>query len=107
MNSEKEHKSKGMLSRAFQLDQTPSIDVLKMDEFVQNLYEFALTLREDFQKNILSYFNDNGEFLMNIRDSTGNYLIHHLCFIFKDEDAEVFANIIRCLIGYGDEWVKV
>ncbi|CDW88097.1 UNKNOWN [Stylonychia lemnae] len=95
----KDIKPKKEISRGFKVDPTPHIDVSKMDQFVSQLYEYGQADKGEFIMNLRNYFKKNGEFLINIRDSAGNYLIHHLCFIFEDSDADIFINLVRCLTG--------
>jgi hypothetical protein len=61
-------------------------DTKKLDEFTALLYEQK---RETMIKFIWEFFLENGEELINLRDSSGNCLIHNLCMALSDQYEDV------------------
>ena len=70
----------------------PSFDTSKMDTFIEQMY--MQTSKSALLKFIQDYIGEHGEALINLRDSTGNCLIHHLCTLLDDEDVQVMTDIL-------------
>ena len=57
-----------------------------MDDFTAFLFETYESEKNSLPTKIKAYLAEHGEDLINLRDSTGNCLIHTLCMSLQESD---------------------
>mmetsp|Transcript_9925 Transcript_9925/g.9819 ORF Transcript_9925/g.9819 Transcript_9925/m.9819 type:complete len:111 (+) Transcript_9925:67-399(+) len=67
-----------------------------MDKVVDQLYQVD---KANLKQYIYEQVQQEGEEIINLRDSSGNCLIHHLCTIFSNEEVELFKGNLQFLLS--------
>ncbi len=68
-----------------------------MDKFVEGLY--SVSDAQQVTQFIREQFNTHSDSLVNLKDSSGSTLLHHLCIYFTDEQTSQFEEALLFLFS--------
>ena len=69
-----------------------------MDELTEGLYAQYEQDPRELITFIKSFLNENGQDLINKRDSAGNRIIHNVCMALRDQDADILASLLDYMV---------
>ena len=67
-----------------------------MTAFFYETYEQTPT---ELVARLQDHLKENGDELINLRDSTGNYFLHNVCMALKDTESLLLEEVIRFLLS--------
>jgi hypothetical protein len=69
-----------------------------MDELTEGIYAQYEKDPSGLMNYIKSFLKENGQDLINKRDSAGNRFIHNVCMALKDQDADILASLLDYML---------
>ena len=69
-----------------------------MDELTEGIYTQYENDPRGLMKFIKNFLKENGQDLINKRDSAGNRFIHNVSMALKDQDVDILASIVDYML---------
>eukprot|EP00347_Sterkiella_histriomuscorum_P012585 403368003 len=105
-DSQDKPETKPKVVKPFKKRMIPLSETSKMDKFVEYLYQEVSTQKPYLANLIRDYIQLNGEYLLSLSDSSGDYLTHHVCTMLHDGDENLLKEVLQYLLNQSEDIVE-